>query len=589
MVLALTRRVIAFAMCAMICAFFTRAHSTTSEWHQSEFVCGVYMPWERIGWVAKNAGMDKWTYCAKLMGELAERYNVNLVWVVNIATEDAVRICRLGAKHGIKVMPTASTMLHWFYWLGPRQFDEYVQRTAEAFAKVEGFYAYVLVDEPRTHDMMRIEAMRAALERIDPRHPSFAVTMVRDTESAAKRTRFHVLVTDVYPFFAPLSPNGPNTPQASRAYYRFCIMQLAKLAQRAGKLHWVMPQIFADVWGPWHYDKQMNVVLERGAYHHWRMPTLGEVRWQIWNAIASGAKGIVFFVLFPAPNERKPTEPYRGRPLPSNLPLAERAVSTGMGCALLYNNGTPTPQMKVMAQQFAICRRLSDLLMNLEPSVMPVGFAREPLYVATLTHRGTGETFIVVINDDTDNAVEATISLMPHVESVRDVISGQRFRAGQSNGEFGQVRLRVDAGSGRLLQIAAREGAGAMCIIYDDFETQVIAAKLQNAERRLLRAPWGIGWIGEIIPKGNSATVEYDLSRKPIAQRGKLFIWLDIRTAESLNEAVALRTSTDGKNFKQVTVNEPPLPTPLPEGTKWIRITLSGNTALRSVTINVVQ
>ena len=65
-----------------------------------------------------------------------------------------------------------------------------------------------------------------------------------------------------------------------------------------------MPGAFAEIWGDWYYDKDMNVVVQPGAFLNWRMPTAGETRWQVWEGLASGAKGVIYFVLFPPGNDR---------------------------------------------------------------------------------------------------------------------------------------------------------------------------------------------------------------------------------------------------------------------------------------------
>ena len=66
----------------------------------SVFGRGVYWPWERLGFVAKNAGVDQWTFADRLLASLKKDFHCNVVWIVNIGMEDAAKMCDLAEKHG---------------------------------------------------------------------------------------------------------------------------------------------------------------------------------------------------------------------------------------------------------------------------------------------------------------------------------------------------------------------------------------------------------------------------------------------------------------------------------------------------------
>ena len=80
------------------------------------------------------------------------------------------------------------------YWWRQHRTPEFVVRcaeqTVEDFARTDGLYAYVLVDEPRAWELTYLDAIRRELARLDPSRETLMVTMRGDTPPAIDRTGY---------------------------------------------------------------------------------------------------------------------------------------------------------------------------------------------------------------------------------------------------------------------------------------------------------------------------------------------------------------------------------------------------------------
>ena len=80
-----------------------------------------------------------------------------------------------------------------------------------------------------------------------------------------------------------------------------------------------MPQCFVEIWGPWKYDEHLDAVMLPGAILHWRQPSVGEVRWQVWSAIGAGVRGFFWYVYLPPAADQPEAKPYAGPAFPPAL------------------------------------------------------------------------------------------------------------------------------------------------------------------------------------------------------------------------------------------------------------------------------
>ena len=287
------------------------------------FPLGVYWAHSYAVSFAKNENTEIWTYADRILGDLAH-HHCNLVWATNIEDTGAKRLCELAKGHGIHVALLPETVMHPFKTrqaATPRAVARAAETTFRTFGDTKGVWGYVLDDEPPIGALPYLDALENELLRLDPTRP--VTTVFRRTEAvpAIGRYNFRIVTYDCYPFGHARDTNLPNTPAASRQFYRGVTEVLGRLCERRGVTFWVMPGAFQEIWGNWYWSQDMTVVAEPGAYLHWRMPTVGETRWQIWEAVAAGAKGIVYYLLWPERNFRRtspdsPRDPdqERGRP-----------------------------------------------------------------------------------------------------------------------------------------------------------------------------------------------------------------------------------------------------------------------------------
>ena len=555
---------------------------------------GGYWPWERLPAAAKRAGFDdKWPYVDKLLRELKTKHHWNTVWVLNIGPADAQRFLKAAEAAGLCVLLEPSQITHHFIWYShasPTQIRQTAQKTVDTFGQFKALAGYVFMDEPRTISMGFLESMRRALQALDPTRICLTVTMLRDTAAAAYRTALPVLVTDVYPFGYPRDPNLPSTPSSSRAYYRIAAGFLERLAADTGKRPWIMPQIFQNIWGLWYYDANQHVVAEAGAYLHWRMPTVGETRWQVWCALAHNAKGVLFYVLFPPHNPRKKGEPQKrvAKPL-DTWPTIAKDLHSGQARAMLYPDGTPSPQMSASSEVFAFIQQHADLLARLEPLRGQIAYAVPPTFARSFHDPTTGELYTMVYTDQTDKASCASVSFLPCVQSVRDVRTGKGVKVGKGPNGLGQVTVPLQPGDGTLLALGAQVER-PLLVLQEDFRLNTVMYTLSGARRVVVAQPYGMGWnhcitsdaaqaqpqkagtltcplIGPGRHSKNVPLVAYPKDATVyVVYRGLL--------AGADQESLILATSTDGKQYHWAGVGAPHLPVPLPRKTQSLRFTI---------------
>lgn len=576
------------------------------------FMRGVYWPMERLAWPAQNAGMEKWEFADKVLNDLKNRYHCDVVWVVNSSSKDAVKLSELGAKYDISVVPVVPAIYDWRNMRTQEHARKIAQRTVSELGMAPGISGYVLIDEPKRGDVEHLENIRAELARLDPTRPALTVSMLRQTEAVARRTQMPFLVPDPYSYFGPKSPNGPNTPAQSRDYYLNATQRTVAMARETNKSAWIMPQIFSDVWGDWHYDAKMNVVAEPESSLHWRMPTVGETRWQIWQAIGAGAKGAVFYVLFPTPNPRrsaadpKDMAGYRTQKVHPSMPRIDTVQPLEIGTAVLRNDGSSTPQAEAMGEVFAAIEPHRELLGRLEPT-LPLASADAPLRATTFRDPANGQTIVIVVNENTDAAVTGKVQLLPNVKSVRDLI-GNSDVAAQSDATTGltELSLQIGAGEGKIL---ALDGETAAVKTYvEDFGIQISAGKFERVQRTLVPVAWGMGYqIGvktqpdapTVGPQAAAADVvavsapapanvaapgqlQYDLAN--VAgdwkhMKGRLY--LVYSGAKGVGkDSVEVSVSTDGNEFQRISLDEYEKPVVIPAGATQLRFTLLNNDAL---------
>ena len=431
------------------------------------FPRGVYWPQERVSWMAEQAGVEFWTYVDQVMAELKAQH-CNFIWVVNSDIPSLQKLCAAGTAHNIQVAGNpAAPFYNWRQHRTPKFAVRTAQWAVEQLGDTEGLYAYVCLDEPGLEELAYLDTIRRELKRLDPTRKSVLVTMRPQTPAAIGRTDFPIITCDVYPFFFEGDPNGPNPAPRSRNYYRTVNDTLSAQCQKAGKTYWVMPGVFSEIWGDWYYDDNMHVVAQPGAYLHWRTPTVGESRWMTWQGLASGAQGIIYFVLFPAGNER--TAESEPGPAPTHpFPKITQPLHTHQPNALLNIDSTPTEQMIAIGEEFAQVEKLEPILQKLSLSRFPAVFTTAPFHVRTFVDEES-DLYALVVNDNTDEPVTGEVTLLPGITQLDDLCADAPLALTEAEKySLQRATLKLNAGGGTLLRLITEPTHRPMSIMIEE-------------------------------------------------------------------------------------------------------------------------
>jgi hypothetical protein len=412
------------------------------------FPLGVYWPWERTEALAKRNGLEKWAFVERCLDDLKAR-SCDAVWVVNLGIPDLPGLARRMDARGMKLVPALAELHYNLDWRRNNwtYLEKESRRALEAAGRSPAILAWALCDEPRRDLLGEMETFRRKFVEWGSRQPAVVVTMWPDSPAYAERAGFAAVCTDLYSFFSAGNPNGPNTPSASRAWYCRQVQITAEAARKATRPAWIMPQCFVEIWGPWKYDERLEAVLLPGAILHWRAPTVGETRWQVWSALAAGAQGFFWYVYLPPPDGQPEAKPYVGPTFPATLAVKEATPVHAPG-GLIRADGSATPQYLAVAEAFQAVKRLVPVLRDTVPASSPVGEASSPGRIEGLADPERKRTFAVVVNDDTDREQTLRVRLRKLYE-VRDLRSGQVLQLGTDN----MATMKLGPGDGTLLEL----------------------------------------------------------------------------------------------------------------------------------------
>ena len=239
---------------------------------------------------------------------------------MNLEFSDLPGLARRMEARGMKLVPALGE-LH--YNVEQRRNNwAYLEKASKGALEAAGdcpaILAWALCDEPRQELVGEMETFRRKFLEWGAKQPPVVVTMWPDSPVYAERAGFAAVCTDIYPFFSHgQPPTRPNTPAGSRAWYRRQTLATVQAARKAGRTPWIMPQCFAEIWGPWKYDEHLDAVMLPGAILHWRQPTEGEVRWQVWSAVGLGCAGVLLVCLPAAAGRPARREALRGLDVPA--------------------------------------------------------------------------------------------------------------------------------------------------------------------------------------------------------------------------------------------------------------------------------
>lgn len=448
--------------CIATCA----AAMSPAERPVQEFPLGVYWPWERTGLIAENADMDKWAFTKKTC-ELLKEQGADSIWLVNIGVDDLKSLLKITRPLGLKLVPCLSEIEAKNFPSTTGQdpaakdfkakaVEYYARRIPEIVLDIgedrAGVLAWVLSDEPTGVFLDLMDPIREIFAKADPDRSTLAVSMWMQTPDLIAKTRLTTFCVDLYPFFGPNDPNGSHTPDASRHFYSSNVQRMVEDAGKDGRVGWVMPQCFIEIWGPTEMTPDGIVTALPGAYIHWRTPTLAEMRWQTWEGIRLGAKGVFYFVLLSVgkddPKVKPPEDAYLG-PI-----LVKEATQVGYD-ALLDRRGNPTPQGSEMFMLFRKLARHKALLGRLIPSNTQWVAAEGGARIGCFVDDSTGERYAVAVNPDFGATQAVTLTATMGTRGLMDVLTGKSLELmplGRADGSRGTT-IRLEAGDGVLLKL----------------------------------------------------------------------------------------------------------------------------------------
>jgi hypothetical protein len=503
--------------------------TTMAANQKSFFPRGVYWPWERTVRNAKMNKMDTWQYTDKLMKMLRKDYNCNLIWVIHLPGKDNKKFCDLAQKHGLKtVMNTSMQSLSVWGFPNIQGIKEKAKKTVQFANNLPAYYAYTLKDEPKRTEVKQLNEYYKALSNLDKTRATTAVFEIRHIEAYFRQSEMNILCCDPYGFGGKKSPYLPNTPLKAQDYFRDSATALKKLAKATGKEFWMMPQAFAEIWGKFYTNENGDMILSPGAYIHWRMPTDAEIRWQAWEALRNGSKGIIYFVLLPPALAWKPTN---GAPPHSymvlkekqnkkqKLPVITSVTNTNTSGALLRENLKPTSQFIELAKLYGKLKLVEQKIANGKPTTFPLAFSDAPLACGSFTT--DNKYYSVIVNNNLESKINHKVFFTQNVSNIYDPVSKKNLTihsTSENNNSLKYIDLELNAGDGTILEITLNKSKG-ICLFSEDFSLRPFGVKLDKVDVKYYSKGWGIPCFWTAYPKSVPASIKINnlVMSKPAA------------------------------------------------------------------------
>ena len=432
------------------------------------FPLGVYMSWHVCQENADAVGISKDEYVDRLMA-LVRRMNCDTVWVVNGPGKEAPGFLECAERHGVKALLN-SKLLRYCYEKMPKdesRLDSCAAESAATLGSSSAFLGYVLMDEPPTNMTQRLRRLEEVQHRHDPAHDSIMVVSPGQFPDYAEAMKFPAICADIYYFGGPRSHGSIPTPApVSRKLYRKKVREMLDVGSRFGKNVWIMPQSFAEVRGPHYWDESgRKCVVEKGAYIHWRMPTQAEIRWQAWEALRAGAKGIVFFALHGHHLRRREDMLPGGRDYEKlkkeNARLAELSKKMqetetheiDAERTLTYPGGAPTPQFAALGECFGkIAPHRVRLLSAQEDAECVLRTDDKMCALNSFLDAKAGCHVGVIVNDDFEKENTFTVKVPDNVVRVSN-LNGGPMPLSEKAGGFKSFAVCLSAGDDMLVEV----------------------------------------------------------------------------------------------------------------------------------------
>lgn len=501
------------------------------------FPLGVYWPWETTcdpAVVPEPRAERLEPFLAAQLDDLAA-HHVTVIWTVNGPDTPAETglLCRLAAARGIRILAGSG---HWGIhaqnqgsrdWLDANLRNGVnLWRDADAAARP---LALVIADEPRQDGAPGWTGL-AEFAAFAARFAEAGVPVTTTVEWGQRRHVYAAAPTlpfasmNIYPFFG--SPHGWRGLQSYGAYSDN-VADFVAAAETAGRDAWIMGQAYQELWGPGRVEADGSVTVLAGTGRHWLMPTPAQLRWQVWTAMAHGAKGFTFFAYV------VPFRPGPGEPNPEHRAWAVTADTPSGGPMALksFPEYLPGPQYRAMGETYGRLRPLAGLLNGLRQCADTAQLAR-PLADAPLpgtvvnllrTPDNGALCLAVVAAPEEPNALG--ILLSPEVAGLEPVGDAPSPVPHPAPAPFRAVTVALAPGTGAFYRVVRAEPSRwtRELLFHEDFADDAFADRAAQAagvraegaagRPRILRATRGEANVtGDPFPS-TACYLLYDLDR----------------------------------------------------------------------------
>ena len=531
------------------------AEPTTRPFQQTEaFIpLGVYWPGECTFQEIQIPKL-RWEAIEKSLTQLADQ-GVNAIWLTHLSATETAEFTRRAEKHGIYVVASIAELAGEVDHIRKSpDHAKLITDTLASWGDAPRPIAWGLGDEPRTSYMNEMADYVKAWRAHAPGEPLTTTVMWNDVEAAGP-VGFDMLTADVYPFFSAGNPNS---------YGAAALSVWTSITQNVGnssKRPWMMGQAYHEPWGPYDISAEGNIVYLPGGGPHWVMPSPAQIKWQAWASIASGGKGMFYFLY------RWPIQPNtKGEPV-KNLPaIVSQPTDSGAPRALVHDDGRPTEQLLAMGEAYKEIAPNVPLL-----SRLTLAKGREAWCDSDLTTGSSDvanlfvdpakpdERYLVVVAGYESKA-PVKVTFGPHVLGIEPIGGGDPVSL-KLAAPFRTAEIPVTPGSGRIFK--CRLDPQNMPSFYDDdFSTEKYKSDTLNGENSAVKRFVGGygGWLsatdaGLGIDRAN---VIYDLDSilAPI-DTGSVRILVYAGSSNPPESRGAFwSSSADGSTYQPLSANE---------------------------------
>jgi hypothetical protein len=311
----------------------------------------------------------------------------------------------------------------------PPGWREEVQRATSIFGDHPALFGYMIRDEPGAELFPQLGRVADAFRQDDPNH-AVCINLFPTHATAAQ------LGVPTYPEYLEQFMKTVDPPFLSYDHYPLLVdgrdrpdfflnLELARIAAlKHGKPLWT---ILLSSW-----------------WQHFRTPSAGELRWQVWGALAYGVKGFGYFTYWPARDDYQAVVDYQGNETTLYSVIREvNSEALAIGSTVLQLKSTAVFHTGATIPEG--CQR--------QPPAAVVQLPGEKPLIAGLFEDASGVTYAMIVNRNYRESVSVEANFSPQIDSVLMVSkrSGQLEPVGLTGR---RASLALPAGGGTLLRLA---------------------------------------------------------------------------------------------------------------------------------------